>query len=160
MSHRPGEGRALTAGEVALARTVFGDAIDYAAVTIRRQKWAAFQPRHIVMAPMGHLHFHPRSPDYCDSFCEADIGRQGLFIHELVHIWQAQTRGRWYLPLMRHPFARYSYRLRPGWKLARYGLEQQAEIVRHYFLMTRGLVVPGAPSIEAYRAILPFQPAR
>ena len=81
---------------------------------------------------------------------------QGLFIHEMTHVWQAQTRGRWYLVLMRHPFATYSYSLKPGWLLERYGLEQQAEIVRHYWLLTQGMVVGGAPGIEAYRAILPF----
>ena len=148
--------RPLTEGEVALASSVFGNAIDYAQVRVRRRKFAFFQPRRVVMAPMGHLHFHPDSRDYCESFCGADIGGQGLFIHEMTHVWQAQTRGRWYLVLMRHPFATYDYRLRPGWRLSRYGLEQQAEIVRHYFLMSRGLVVAGAPSIAAYRAILPF----
>src|SRR3546814_20817625 len=74
----------------------------------------------------------------------------------MTHVWQAQTRGRWYLVLMRHPFATYSYSLKPGWLLDRYGLEQQAEIVRHYWLLTQGLVVGGATGVEAYRAILPF----
>ena len=39
--------RPLTPGEVVLARTVFGDALDYGAVTIRRRKWFPFQPRGI-----------------------------------------------------------------------------------------------------------------
>jgi hypothetical protein len=157
--------RGLTAGEIALARSVFGDAIDYARVQVRQRKWAFFQPRGIVMAPMGHLHFHPMSRDYCDDFsCPAEnsIERaralKGLFLHEMTHVWQAQTRGRWYLVLMRHPFSTYDYALRPGWPLARYGLEQQAEIVRHYWLLTQGMVVGGAPGVEAYRAILPFDP--
>lgn len=142
---------------------MFGDAIDYAPVRIRLRKWAFFQPRQIVMAPMGHLHFHPDGGLYCADFScppgngEADRRRwQGLFIHEMVHVWQAQTRGRWYLVLMRHPFARYHYSLKPGWPLARYGLEQQAEIVRHYWLLTQGVRIAGAPGVEAYRAILPF----
>jgi hypothetical protein len=63
------------------------------------------------------------------------------------------------LVLMRYPGMRYSYALRPGWPLARYNIEQQAEIVRHYFLLSQGQTVPGAPSIDAYRAILPFNPA-
>ena len=77
-------------------------------------------------------------------------------ILSLLDAWQAQTRGRWYLVLMRHPFARYDYSLKPGWPLARYGLEQQAEIVRHYWLLTQGVTVAGAPGVEAYRAVLPF----
>src|SRR3546814_4337233 len=57
-----------TTGEIALARTVFGDAIDYARVRVRRYKWIFFQPRRIVMAPMGDLHFHPKGGVYCDDF--------------------------------------------------------------------------------------------
>jgi hypothetical protein len=152
------DGRALTAGERALAHGVFGDAVDYDAVRVRNRKWAFFQPRKTVMAPMGHLHFHPRSAMFCADFCDAPLTMQGLFIHEMVHVWQAQTRGRWYLVLMRHPLCRYHYTLKPGWPLARYGIEQQAEIVRHYFLLTRGHSVPGAPGVAAYRAILPFGP--
>jgi hypothetical protein len=154
--------RPLTSGEIALARSVFGDAIDYAPVRMRTRKWAFFQPRGVVMAPMGHLHFHPGGSLYCDDFsCPPGddlVERrrwQGLFIHEMTHVWQAQTRGRWYLVLMRHPFSTYSYSLKPGWPLARYGLEQQAEIVRHFWMLGAGFAVAGAASLDAYRAILP-----
>lgn len=108
------------------------------------------------MAPMGHLHFAPTSPVYCEDFSQADLLRQGLFIHEMTHVWQTQQRGRWYLPLMRHPFCRYGYTLKPGLPLYRYGLEQQAEIVRHAFLLRKGLKVAGAPGAEAYEALVNF----
>lgn len=110
------------------------------------------------MAPMGWMHFHPHGGIYCDDFSTASQSFQGLFIHEMVHIWQAQTRGRWYLVLMRHPWARYHYSLKPGWPLSRYGLEQQAEIVRHYWLLKQGIVIAGAPSLASYSKILPFHP--
>jgi hypothetical protein len=74
----------------------------------------------------------------------------------MTHVWQTQCKGRWYLPLMRHPLCRYDYVLRPGWTLDRYGIEQQAEIVRHVFLLREGLHFPGAPELAAYRGILPF----
>jgi hypothetical protein len=51
----------------------------------------------------------------------------------------------------------YDYSLKPGWPLHRYGLEQQAEIVRHYWMLTQGMTIGGAPGIEAYRAILPAE---
>lgn len=108
------------------------------------------------MAPCGHLHFHPASPWYSDDFASATIDLQGLFIHEMTHVWQAQAHGRWHLPLRRHPFCRYDYALRPGWPLSRYGIEQQAEIVRHAFLLSRGAIVAGAPPLDSYRALLPF----
>lgn len=150
--------RGLTEAERALARSVFGDAIDYDAVRIFNRKWAFFQPRRVTMAPMGHIHFHPRGQAWCPDFCDVGLQRQAHFIHEMTHVWQAQTRGRWYLVLMRYPGMRYSYALKPGWPLERYNLEQQAEIVKHYFLLSRGQQVAGAPGIEAYRAIMPFLP--
>lgn len=146
--------RALTFGEIALARSVFGDAIDYSRTGIANRKWIFFQPPHVTMAPMGCIHFHPRGGCYRDDFSTASLDLQGLFIHEMVHVWQHQQGI--FLPLRRHPFCRYDYSLKPGWRLARYGLEQQAEIVRHVFLMQRGVQLAGAPPLEQYRGILPF----
>jgi hypothetical protein len=144
--------RPLTHGEVELARSVFGEAIDYSRVRMIRRRWWPFQPRGIVMAPCGNIHFHPKSPQWSDDFAKEPLHRQGLFIHEMTHVWQAQERGRFYLPLMRHPFCRYSYELVPGRPFDGYGLEQQAEIVRHAFLAGRG----GRPRISPPRSLLPF----
>ena len=149
-----GASRGLTGAERALARSVFGDAIDYDAVEIRNRKWAFFQPARVVMAPMGHLHFNPRGGLYCDDFCEAPIRLQALFIHEMTHVWQAQKGGRFYLPLMRHPFCRYAYRFVPGKPFDAYGLEQQAEIVRHAFMLRQGATILGAPPLSQYEGLL------
>ena len=148
--------RTLTPGEVALARSVFGDAISYGSVTIRRRKFFPFQPRRVTMAPMGHLHFHPNATHYCDDFSAAPLHHQAHFIHEMVHVWQTQTLGRWHLVLRRHPWCRYDYAIKPDWTLAQYGIEQQAEIVRHAFLLRNGAGIPGAPGLPAYAAIIPF----
>ncbi|MEO7505272.1 MAG: vgr related protein [Sphingomicrobium sp.] len=133
--------RALTPGEIILSRTMFGDAIDYARVGIVRRKWWPFQPKNIVMAPTGSIYFHPKSPLWSPDFSQEALDRQALFIHEMTHVWQAQTRGRYYLPLTRHPFCRYGYRLKDGQRFDRYGLEQQAELVRHRFLADRGVAL-------------------
>ena len=148
--------RALTPGEVALARSVFGDAIDYARVTVRRRKWFPFQPRRVTMAPRGHLHFHPHSENYCDDFSQVNVLRQGLFIHEMVHVWQVQTLGQWYLVTRRMPWARYDYSLKPGWKLERYGIEQQAEIVKHAFWLRNGIKVAGVGDATPYEMLVRF----
>ena len=148
--------RALTPGEVALARSVFGDAIDYAPVRIRRRKWAFFQPRNITMAPRGHLHFHPLGDAYCDDFSDQPIHRQALFIHEMTHVWQTQRLGEWYLVTRRMPWARYDYALRPGWPLDRYGIEQQAEIVKHAFLLRNGMKLAGMADVAAYDVLVNF----
>ena len=146
----------LTPGEISLARTVFGDAIDYSRVTIRRRKWFPFQPRRITMAPRGHLHFHPSSENYCDDFSQVSVIRQGLLIHELVHVWQVPTKGEWYLVTRRMPWARYDYSLKPGWSLERYGIEQQAEIVKHAFWLRNGVKLAGTADVAAYELLVRF----
>jgi len=134
---------------------VFGGAIDYAKVTIRRRKFFPFQPRRITMAPRGHLHFHPLGEAYCDDFSAVSPHRQGLFIHEMTHVWQTQAKGDWYLLLHRHPWCRYGYSLKAGWKLEQYGIEQQAEIVRHAFLLRQGVEVAGAAPLAQYLSLMP-----
>lgn len=141
---------------MALARSVFGNAIDYARVTIRRRKFFPLQPRRTTMAPRGHLYFHPLGDAYCDDFSTAPLSQAGLFVHEMTHVWQTQRRGEWYLLLHRHPLCRYAYTLKPGWPLARYGIEQQAEIVRHAFLLRRGAKVAGVADRAAYDLLVNF----
>ena len=150
-----GASRPLTTGEIALARSVFGNAIDYTQVAIWRRKFFPFQPRKVTMAPRGHLHFHPQGHSYCDDFAHETPRRQGHFIHEMTHVWQVQQNGKWFLLLRRMPWATYDYSLRPGWKLEKYGLEQQAEIVRHAFLLRAGQSVPGAPPLAVYLDLMP-----
>jgi hypothetical protein len=143
--------RSLTPGETALARSIFGAAIDYSRVRLVKRKWWPFHPRDAAMAPLGHIYFHPLAGGWSDDFSAEPLGRQGFFIHEMTHVWQTQAKGRFYLLLMRHPWCRYGYTIEPGKPFERYGLEQQAEIVRDIFLAARGASI-GAPP----RAILPF----
>ena len=131
---------------------MFGDAIDYCRVRMVRRKWWPFQPRGVVMAPTGNIHFHPDSAIWSEDFSTERLSLQGLFIHEMTHVWQAQTRGRFYLPLMRHPFCRYDYEMVEGRPFDRYGLEQQAEMVRHCFMASCGKAV--GPLTD--RSFLPF----
>jgi len=147
------DARPLTSGEIALARSVFGDAIDYSKVRLLKRKFWPFQPPRFTMAPMGHIHFHPKSEAWSEDFAAEPLGRQAFFIHEMTHVWQAQAKGRFYLLLMRHPFSRYDYLLTPGKPFNRYGIEQQAEIVAHRFLADHGARVAQVPP----REMLPFQ---
>jgi hypothetical protein len=143
-------------GEVQLVRSIFGDAIDYALVRLRRRKWFPFQPANIAMAPLGHIHFHPEGTLYCEDFSKAKLSLQGLFIHEMTHVWQVQAKGLFHVLLMRHPFSRYTYQLKPGRPFSRYGIEQQAEIVRHAFLLRKGATLADKPPLAVYEKLLPF----
>lgn len=147
--------RLLTQGERLLAASVFGSALDTGNVTVRGRRWWLLQPRLTVMAPRGHIHFHHRCPFYQADFSQAPLSLQGLFIHELTHVWQHQS-GR-NVVFARGPFASYRYLpLIPGKRFEDYGIEQQAEIVRHAFLLSRGAQVDGAPPLEVYERLLPF----
>ena len=148
--------RPLTLSETALATSMFVDAIDLGGVRIHRTVWWPFQPRETLMAPDGDIWCHPQGKLYRACYASADLRMQSLFIHEMTHVWQAQRRGRWYLPLMRHPFCRYDYILKPGKRFARYGIEQQAEIVADAFLLRLGVQLPHKAAVAAYDAILPF----
>lgn len=108
------------------------------------------------MAPRGHLHFHPGGTAYCDDFSAQGLARQGLFLHEMTHVWQTQTKGSWYLVLNRMPWSRYDYSLKPGWTLERYGIEQQAEIIKHAFLLRRGIKLAGVADKSAYDLLVNF----
>jgi len=144
--------RHLTAGEIELCRSIFGDAIDYPKVRLIEGKWWPFQPRNAAMAPSGSIWFHPVAGGWSEDFSKEPLGRQGFFIHEMTHVWQAQRGGPLYLPLMRHPFCRYRYEMKPGRSFDRYGIEQQAELVRHRFLADRGASIEQVPP----HALLPF----
>ncbi|PZU08382.1 MAG: vgr related protein [Sphingobium sp.] len=148
--------RPLTQGEAALARTMFGNAIDYGKVRVHNRRWWPLQPRGVTMAPDGDLWFHPEGGLFCADFCATPLSHQAHFIHEMTHVWQAQRSGKWWLPLMRHPFCRYGYAVMPGKPFDRYGIEQQAEIVRHAFLLRNGQSVAGKPGRAVYDALLPF----
>ena len=104
------------------------------------------------MAPNGNIYFHPVAGGWSEDFAREPLSRQAFFIHEMTHVWQAQKGGRLYLPLMRHAFCRYRYKLRQGKPFWRYGIEQQAEIVRHIFLAEHGADPQQAPP----RSLLPF----
>ncbi|MFL6760848.1 vgr related protein [Sphingomonas sp.] len=146
--------RGLTSGEIELVRSMFGGAIDPGRVRLIEGKWWPLQPRRSAMAPMGHIWFHPDGGGWSEDFAAEPLSDQAYFIHEMTHVWQAQKGGRLYLLLTRHPFCRYDYHLMPGKPFDRYGIEQQAEIVRHRFLADRGAPVPVLPPPE----LLPFEP--
>jgi hypothetical protein len=131
-----------------MARSIFGNAIDYSRVQLIEGKWWPFHPRRVAMAPTGNIWFHPEGGGWSEDFSKEPLSLQGFFIHELTHVWQSQRRGRFYLVLMRHPFCRYDYVIEPGKPFARYGLEQQAEMARQRFLADRGVLVSNPPPRE------------
>jgi hypothetical protein len=130
--------RALTAAERELASEMFGAGLDAArlrlfAIPIWDRAFVA-GPRLIVW---------PARSAPAD-FGTAALALQASFVHELTHVWQAQ-RGV-FLPLAKlragDSAASYAYDLTSGPGFARLNIEQQASVVEHAFLASRGVQTP------------------
>jgi hypothetical protein len=89
MRRNPHSTRALTAGEIALAREVFGDAVDCAATRVIHGKAFLWQPDHVAMAPDGRMYF-PGRLHREDFSCEPSEPVRAMFVHELAHVMQHQ----------------------------------------------------------------------
>lgn len=161
----PAMGRVLTAGEITLAREVFGNSLDYDRVRITEGRFHPLHPRGTGMAPNGNLYMYGcYSPDYSLGTLQA----QAHFIHEMVHVWQYQNKVLDPITAaiqltLKHKFnymAAYNYNLASGRDLLSYNMEQQATIIQDYFLLTRsnGLCHTGRcqnnAQIDVYQNVL------
>ena len=154
--------RPLTEGELALARSVFGEAINYSRVRLSTRFWGPW-----AVTFWSRITFPPQCPASPD-FARQPARLQAWLVHELVHVWQFQTRPLWtilswagvvlcggYGPGL--PGYRYA------WPLAQWdalNLEQQAATVEHAFMLRQTGWCPAAPSgasLAAYRACVPFE---
>ena len=137
--------RTLTPGERALAKRVFGDAVRLDRVRIRRG------PERFAVTVGSNLFLPARMarPD----FSQAELPLQALFVHELVHVWQFQTRPGWTLLSWASAvlsggygpkLCAYRYDLPLG-DFTRLNLEQQASVVEHAVLLRRGVRAPTLP---------------
>ncbi|MDK6017773.1 type IV secretion protein Rhs [Serratia nevei] len=86
--------RALTPGEINLARSVFGSTIFYQSVLVHCDSYLPFglQNQYTAMSPNGELYF--RRSLYERDYASQDPEAQHLFIHEMAHVWQHQ-KGMW-----------------------------------------------------------------
>jgi len=132
--------RPLTAGETALARSVFGESIDYNRVTVTEGKFIGFQPYGTAMAPDGKLYMYGcYKPDYSG---ENDSWKSH-FIHEMTHVWQQQNgilnpvaeAVKLSVKFRFNYNAAYDYRLETSKDLLAFNMEQQASIVQDYFML-------------------------
>jgi len=150
------ESRRLTDGEIRLARSVFGNHLDYAAVRIcRAPKWLT-----AAVSPNGSIYYP--APHYLDDFSQAGAPYQIWLIHELTHVWQWQhgfqtwlgglllwTRGGY--------LGRRAYHCPALGRIvsfAELNMEQQAEILARHFAVSAGYRPASAEELGQYRRIL------
>ncbi len=159
---RPSSIRPLTAGEIAMAREVFGEALDYARVRIWAQPVRRFDRAFVagrwfgrdwIVWPAASL-----LPDY--SAPDVPVRRAAVLIHELTHVWQAQQGLNLLWAKLRagDGAAAYAYELRDDTVWERLNLEQQAMAVEDEFRRRRnGEVELAAAASALYRRISPFE---
>lgn len=121
------QSRLLTTGEIALARSVFGDSIDLSEVQLKTAWWVI---KNYAVSPNGNIYFHPA--DWITDFSRASLSKKSWLIHELTHVWQLQQG----LKVVRGAVInrRYDYVLETGKSFFKYGIEQQARMVQDYFI--------------------------
>lgn len=141
--------RRLTEGERALAAEMFGAGLDAArvrllALPVWRRGFVA-GPRLMVWPARSALR------DF--STPETPLRTQAVFVHELTHVWQAQNGISLLLAKIRagdRPSS-YTYDLEAA-EFPQMNIEQQAMIVEHAFLSSRGGMAPHPKQAYASRA--------
>ncbi|MGE5450298.1 MAG: hypothetical protein ACM3VZ_00465 [Acidobacteriota bacterium] len=133
--------RNLTSGEIAMAKSVFGEGIDYRSVKVHRGGYwlfFGFQDEDTAVTPNGEMYFPGRH--FKEDYSLESVGDQGWFIHEMTHVWQYQ-RGYW-VKLIRgpRPNMKYAYTLGKGARFCDFNMEAQGNIAEDYYLV----VVKGA----------------
>ncbi|AUH52364.1 PAAR domain-containing protein [Chromobacterium sp. ATCC 53434] len=142
--------RGMTPGEIAMARTVFKNAIDYTKVKIHRGGLFG-QPNRSgnAMTPKGEIHF-PDDAFQPDFSAVDDKSVKIWFIHEMTHVWQYQLGYSVTFAGMKigakggysddgkkgAPSPAYRYHLNTedkGKTMPDFNMEQQGELVSHYF---------------------------
>lgn len=142
-----GKYRKLTSGEISMLSQIFKNAIDYSKVKIHHNVWLPFQDKQTGVTPNGELYAPEKTfeEDYSSNLVKTDD--KIWFMHEMVHVWQWQL-GYWVKSngLIYQTIAQlsgagfrwvYSYDTNEKHKkLADYNMEQQAEIISHYYAAT------------------------
>lgn len=127
--------RLLTAGEVAMARSLFGLSVDYSRVRIHNEEylWFGLQDDDTAMTPNGEMYFNPKR--FKEDFSASGFGDSLWFMHEMVHVWQYQLgypvklRGAVRIGLS------YSYTLEDTKRLGNYDMEAQGNILSDYWAL-------------------------
>ena len=135
--------RGLTPGETALARRVFGDAVRLDRVRLHVGGFGRFA------VTLGSHLLLPAAVVRGD-VADGDPAAQALLVHELVHVWQFQTQplrtlASWALTVLRGGYGRGLPGYRYPWPVPSFdglNLEQQASVVEHAFLLSRGVRSP------------------
>ena len=136
--------RYLTQGEIAMAKSVFGETLDTTHIQLKTAWWVL---KNYAVSPNGTIYFHP--DDWITDFSEQSLGMRAWLIHELTHVWQLQHG----IAVFRKALfnRKYRYVLTEGKPFLAYGVEQQARMVEDFYKKREQ-----QQDCEALRACIPF----
>jgi hypothetical protein len=144
---KPLTSRRLTAGERGFAAEMFGAGLDAGRVRIFAiPVWS----RAFVAGP-GLIVWPAATVPWDFAAPQVPLRTQAVFVHELTHVWQAQHG----VGLLRAKLkagdsdASYAYDLAGGPDFTHLNIEQQAMVVEHAFVASRGGETPHPASLYA-----------
>lgn len=134
------DSRQLTPGEIELARSVFGESIDYSKVRVFNRAWMGFFGNSgDMVTPNGNIYVAGDNARAAD-FSKQDQSGKTMFIHEMAHVWQFQhgRAVRWnavkgWISSGFNYQSTYSYKLEDVKDFTKLNIEQQAHMVEDYF---------------------------
>jgi len=121
--------RSMTADEIKIANSVFGNAINYSLVGMDPSSWPVKKGKAMAYVTLHTINFEKSIPDH-------------ILLHELTHIWQYRKHGSLYLTEALYAQrwgGGYNYggsealKANEGKGLMAFNFEQQAEIVEDFF---------------------------
>lgn len=148
--------RPLHDWEIKMAKTVYGNSIDYQLVRIDETAWAGPKQFHFCYVSFNLINCWKKMANH-------------ILIHELMHIWQYQKMGAIYMVralIAQHTHMGYNYggveeickKLANGEQISDFNFEQQADVVADCFLLQNGFSPQwGAASLNdlsAYQKML------
>lgn len=145
--------RALTEGEAALAREAFGTALRLDRV--RLIGWP-FRRAFVAGRWFGRDWIVWPRRALVEDFARASVRAQGVLVHELTHVWQAQQGVNLLIAKLKagDSAAAYAYVADSRCRWDRLNIEQQAMVMEHRFHRARGGPAPGDAAF--YDAVCPF----
>jgi hypothetical protein len=147
--------RPLTDGERGLAKRVFGDQLRLDTVRFIGSPWP-FDRAFVAGRWFGREWIAWPHKAMGNDYSQAKLRRRATFVHELVHVWQAQQGINLALAKLRAGDTADAY----GYVADEYcrwdglNIEQQAMVVEHAYRLSEGESVQAA--VAFYRSIAPF----
>ncbi|HBA62193.1 MAG TPA: hypothetical protein DCZ92_15540 [Elusimicrobia bacterium] len=159
-----GRKRALTAEETAEMRKVFGDNIDYSKVRIvdgdKLGLWGKILTSGDAAVTWGNTIYFPKGADGKSQY---NFNTKAYWLaHEMTHEYQYQKYGWSYVPKsvwgqLTKGQSFYEYQLEGGKGFRKYNVEQQAELVEHYYQIKSGTRTATPEELAIYEQVMKDQ---